>query len=76
MNEKEIINLFAENLRVERARKAYTQEFLAEKANISPEYLSRLEKGKYNPTICVAVNLAIALNIGIDKLLPIEKINS
>ncbi|MBE7713530.1 MAG: helix-turn-helix transcriptional regulator [Cyanobacteria bacterium SIG26] len=76
MNEKEIINLFAENLRVERARKAYTQEFLAEKANISPEYLSRLEKGKYNPTICVVVNLAIALNIGIDKLLPVEKINS
>ena len=69
MDKEAIINNFATNLRVERARKKITQERLAEMADITPEYLARIEAGKYNPTLVVVVKLAEALDINIDKLI-------
>ena len=70
----DIIKIFAENVRAERARKMYSLETLAEKAGISPEYLNRIEHEKYNPSITVAVCLALALEVPIETLLPINKI--
>jgi transcriptional regulator with XRE-family HTH domain len=75
MKRDDIIKLFASNLRAERARKQYSQEFLAELAQITPEYLNRLEKGKYAPSIIVAINLALALKVDIATLLPIKELN-
>lgn len=72
MDRKEIIDFFATNLRVERVKKRITQEKLAEKADITPEYLARVEAGKYSPSLIVIVNLAIALEISVDKLIPLE----
>jgi len=74
MNREEIIKLFAENLRVERARKNITQEKLAEMANITPEYLARLEKEKYSPSLVVIASLAKALSVSVDTLIPVEKL--
>jgi len=71
MENKEIIRLFASNLRAERARKNYSQEFLAEKANITPEYLNRIEKEKYSPSLVVIVKLALALEVDINTLIPL-----
>lgn len=73
MNKKEIIKLFASNLRAERARKNYSQEYLAEKAEISVEYLSRIENEKYSPSLIVIVNLAKALEVDLNTLLPLDK---
>ncbi len=73
MNRQEIIQLFSENLRAERARKKYSQEKLAEMADITPEYLARIEKEKYSPSLVVIANLAIALNVSVDKLIPLDK---
>ncbi len=67
-----MIRIFAENLRAERARKKLTQEQLAEKADITPEYLARIESEKYNPSLVVIVNLALALDVSIEKLIPIN----
>ena len=67
-----MIRIFAENLRAERARKKLTQEQLAEKADITPEYLARIESEKYNPSLVVIVNLALALDVSIEKLMPIN----
>ena len=58
----------------ERARKQFSQEKLAEMADITPEYLARIEKEKYSPSLIVIVNLALALNISVDKLIPLDKI--
>jgi transcriptional regulator with XRE-family HTH domain len=69
MNRETIIKNFALNLRLERVRQNIKQERLAELANISPEYLARIEAGKYNPTLIVVVSLANALNVSIDKLI-------
>lgn len=72
MNRQEIIKIFAENVRVERARKMYSLEKLAEMAEITPEYLARIEKEKYSPSLVVIVKLALALNVPINKLIPID----
>jgi len=74
MNRDKIIKLFAENLRVERARKNITQEKLAEMANITPEYLARIEKEKYSPSLVVIASLAKALSVSVDTLIPVEKL--
>ena len=74
MDREEVIKIFAENLRAERARKQFSQEKLAEMADITPEYLVRIEKEKYSPSLIVIVNLALALNISVDKLIPLDKI--
>lgn len=71
MDRQEIIKIFAENLRAERARKHYSQEKLAELADITPEYLTRLEGEKYSPSLVVIANLALALQISVDKLIPL-----
>lgn len=74
MDRNEIIKIFAENVRAERARKRLSQETLAEKADITPEYLARIEKEKYSPSLVVIVKLVAALGVGVDKLIPTEKI--
>lgn len=72
MDKQKIIKLFASNLRAERARKNYPQEYVAEKANITPEYLNRIEKEKYNPSLSVIVNIALALEVDLDVLIPLD----
>lgn len=72
MEKEEIIRIFAENVRVERARRRLTQEKLAEMADITPEYLARIEKEKYSPSLVVIVKLALALNVSVDTLIPIN----
>ncbi len=75
MEREKIVKLFADNLRAERARKYYTQEYLAECAGISTEYLARIEGGKFSPSLVVIVNLALALGVAIDKLIPLDELN-
>lgn len=72
MERDKIIKIFAENLRIERVRKRISQEKLAEKAGITPEYLARIEAEKYSPSLVVIANLAIALEVSIDKLIPLD----
>jgi transcriptional regulator with XRE-family HTH domain len=71
MEREEIIKEFAMNLRIARAKIRMPQENLAEKAGITPEYLARIEAGKYSPSLVVIVNLAISLNIPIEELIKI-----
>lgn len=52
-----------------RARKALTQEQLAEKCGFSQQYLSDLERGKRNPTIVTVYEIAQALGVSHLELL-------
>lgn len=70
-----LLNKLAENIRVERARKHYSQELLAEKADITPQHLYRIENAKVCPTILVIANIAQALDITIDKLFNVKENN-
>ncbi len=71
MNRDEVLEILSQNLRVERARKKYSQDQLAEKANIVQETVYRIENKKMNPTILIVANLALALDIKLDSLLPL-----
>lgn len=75
MDRDKVIKVFAENVRAERARKNYSQEKLAEMADITPEYLARIEKEKYSPSLVVIANLAIALGVSVDKLIPLDELS-
>ena len=56
---------------MERARKKISQEFLAEQADITPQHLYRIENERVCPTILVVANIAKALGVTLDKLLPL-----
>jgi len=73
MEKEAIIKILSENIRAERARKKYSQDQLAELAGITPKYLYRIENSMVNPTIAVIANLALALNVTIDTLMPLNK---
>ena len=54
-----------------RKRKNITQEEVANKADLTPEYLSKFENGKYNASIYNIILLCKAINIS-----PIQLISS
>jgi putative transcriptional regulator len=51
-----------------RARLGLTQEQLAEKVGVRRETIVFLEKGKYNPSLRLAHDIAVALGVSIDEL--------
>jgi transcriptional regulator with XRE-family HTH domain len=54
--------LVARNLRRLRVRRNLSQENLAVDAGIDRTYVSRIERGKENPTVAILEQLATALN--------------
>lgn len=71
LDKEKTLKILAENIRVERARKKISQEFLAEQAYITPQHLYRIENERVCPTILVVANIAKALGVTLDKLLPL-----
>lgn len=55
-----------------RARYNLTQAELAEKVGVRRETIVFLEKGKYNPSLKLAHDIAVALNSKIDELFIFE----
>lgn len=56
------------NIKSERLRRGISQEELAEKCDISRNYVSLIETGKINPTIIRVIDIAKVLDISIDAL--------
>lgn len=55
-----------------RARLGLTQEELAKKVNVRRETIVFLEKGKYNPSLQLAYDVAKALGTKIEELFQFE----
>lgn len=55
-----------------RARHNLTQAQLAEKVGVRRETIGFLEKGKYNPSLKLAHDIAVVLQIKIDDLFLFE----
>lgn len=68
MEKEEILKIVAENIRIERLRKRYTQEQLAEKAGITSKYLNLIENAKVNPSIVIVVNICSVLEINLNQV--------
>lgn len=60
MNQKELIGNRIKELR---KKKELSQEELSEKAEITPNYLSRVERGTENPTLDMFIRLTNALGV-------------
>jgi len=50
-----------------RNQKGLTQDQLSEKVNISPKYLSSIERGKENPTLNTLINIAEKLSVDVEE---------
>lgn len=60
MDERKLIGKRIQELR---KRQNLSQEQISEKADISPNYLSRIECGKENPTLDMLIKLANVLKV-------------
>ncbi|SPE34022.1 Putative HTH-type transcriptional regulator (modular protein) [Acidobacteriia bacterium SbA2] len=69
LNETRGVTWFAGRLRELRNARGLSQNALAERAELDHTYISRLEKGRINPTVVVLERLARGLEVGLDKLL-------
>ena len=63
MLNEEVAKVIGENVRRYRKEKGYTQERLAEEANIDRTAISKLEIGKFLPTISFILAISQTLHI-------------
>lgn len=61
--------LFAANMKRIRQEKKLTQEKVAEAANLHPNYISSVERGERNISICNIERIASALGVSMTDLL-------
>jgi XRE family transcriptional regulator, regulator of sulfur utilization len=60
---------FGNRVRRLRAEHRWTQEELAERAGLTPNYVGRIERGEVSASLCVAAQLSDALGMRLDQLL-------
>jgi len=60
--------LLGEAIRAERKRASFSQETLAEKADLSTVFISRVERGKESPSMDSLVKIATALGVRVRDL--------
>lgn len=69
LNLKETNKIIGETYKKMRKTKKYTQEEVAEKSDVTPEYLSKFENGKYNASIYNIILLCKAIDTNPIQLL-------
>ena len=72
MNNK-YLQILGHNLKVERVKKDYTQEKLAELSGVQMQHISKIEKGESNIKVLTLINLLKALDIPFESLLDLKK---
>ncbi len=63
MRDRELISIFARNVRRSRQKMGITQEKLAFEAEIDLTYVGGIERGKRNPSLLVMGRIASALSV-------------
>ena len=72
MDKKELLGQRIKELRKERG---YTQDFLAEKLNIEPRQLSKLETGKHYPSFETIVALLSTFDLKFEELIDFDHLD-
>ena len=70
---KEVLKRIGLNFRVERTKRALSQEKFAELANVHTNYIGKVERGEQNLTIKKIVALANSLNVSVEEILNLTK---
>ena len=60
---------FGQKIECRRQELGYTQSELAQKVHTTQPYISRLERGHFNPSLRMIIKIATVLNISADYLL-------
>jgi len=68
MDKLEIRKNIADNIRQLRAKQRISQEFLAEKAQLSQQYIYKIENEYVNPSVEVLIKIADALGVTLNDL--------
>lgn len=68
----EILSILGKRVRDLRVRRGWSQEKLAEKANLHPTYIRGIERGKRNPSYLSLAKLARALSVSLPELLRVR----
>jgi len=66
------LNTFGANVRRERVRKGWTQEQLAEKAEIATRNLQKIEGGQINILVTTAFRIQLGLGCPWKRLMPLN----
>ena len=70
--DEHILLSFGKKLRALREAKDWSQTKLGHEAEIEPQYVSRMERGKASPGLIVIVKLVRALGCNLDDLIEIK----
>lgn len=68
-NSEKIIEQFGRNVKAERCRIGLSQEILAERMGVNPQYISRIECGRANMSLKKIVELTNYLGIDLKDIL-------
>lgn len=60
-------------VKIARVQANLTQQQLAEKVGVTRQTISLIEKGKYNPTLKLCLDICYAVNKTLDEIFWIEK---
>ena len=66
------IKVFGANVRRERVRRGWTQDELAERAEIATRNLQKVEAGQINLLLTTAFRIQLALDCPYKRLMPVE----
>ncbi len=69
MDKKDLLKKFGKNVKIERIKKDLTQEQLAEKMNVSQNYVAGIECGRANMSLAKILELSQFLEVDINELL-------
>lgn len=64
-----LLDLLAANVRALRVEKSFSQEELADRAELDRTYISQLERAKCNPSLLVLSKVAQSLGVNVVDLL-------
>ena len=69
MNRKDIAKFIGVNLQKARLCKHMTQEELAELCDVTPKYISAIERGRSGGSVTLLINICNILNVSIDSII-------
>lgn len=72
MDIKNYYEILAKNIKIERVKENITQQELANRAGLSRDTISQIERGIANPTLETIILIANALNVDLNKLIPLK----
>jgi putative transcriptional regulator len=61
------------SIKVERAKKNWTQEDLANKIEVSRQTIVSIESGKYTPSTILALKMANVFKVSVEDIFQLEK---